>query len=342
MKILIESHIPYIKGLLEPFAQVEYLEPQQFTSESVADADALIIRTRTYCNASLLDGSRCQFIGTATIGTDHIDLDYCKNRGITVCNAAGCNAPAVAQYVLASIYQHMQAKHIASPESLTVGVVGVGHVGSIVARFAKECGFKVLLCDPPRAEREGGDQFTSLSHICAEADIITFHTPLTKQGEHATYHICNEKMLGNLGKCSLLINSARGPIVETEALLKHLRTNDNLSVAIDCWEGEPNINPDLLQRAFIATPHIAGYSAEGKKRGTAMVIEQLNAHFGWNAVPQSVADCTPTTGARNASLSRIAASYNPLTDTEALRTNPQDFEAIRNHYALRHEVESAE
>ncbi|MBS7375261.1 MAG: 4-phosphoerythronate dehydrogenase, partial [Muribaculaceae bacterium] len=145
MKILIESHIPFIKGLLEPVAQVEYLEPEEFTPQSVACADALVIRTRTVCNEALLAGSRVQFIGTATIGTDHIDLEYCRNHGITVCNAAGCNAPAVAQYVLATIGHFMQQQGIASPTELTLGIVGVGHVGSIVERFARECGFKVLL-----------------------------------------------------------------------------------------------------------------------------------------------------------------------------------------------------
>lgn len=341
MKILIESHIPYIKGLLEPFAQVEYLEPQEFTRAKVADADALIIRTRTRCDASLLEGSRCKFIGTATIGTDHIDLDYCQSHGIRVCNAAGCNAPAVAQYVLATIWQYMQAAHVASPSDLTLGVVGVGHVGSIVARFAHECGFKVLLCDPPRASKEGENGFCHISHLAKNADIITFHTPLTTCGPHATYHICDEHFLKSLSRCRLLINSARGPIIHTEALLSYLRDFDNnMKVAIDCWEGEPNINNELLQQAFVATPHIAGYSAEGKMRGTAMVIEQINACYGWCATPPSISESTPTQGASHVSLRRIATSYNPLIDTARLKNSPETFESLRNHYDLRHEVES--
>lgn len=341
MKVLVESHIPYIKGLIEPYAEVQYLEPEQFTAQSVADADALIIRTRTRCNSTLLGGSRCQFIGTATIGTDHIDLNYCQSRGIEVCNAPGCNAPAVAQYVLATVAQHIAAIGNVQPQQLTLGVVGVGHVGSIVARFASECGFRVLLCDPPRASREGSRQFVSLQQIAAEANIITFHTPLTAGGDYPTHHICNEQLLAQLQRCSLLINSARGAVVNTDALLSHLRINPHLQVAIDCWEGEPNINHELLQRAFVATPHIAGYSAEGKTRGTAMVIEQLNAHFGWNIQPKAVDPATPTCGAANVNLNRIADSYNPLTDTLRLRTTPSGFEQQRNHYALRHEVESA-
>ena len=341
MKVLVESHIPYIKGLIEPYARVQYLEPDQFTAQSVADADAMLIRTRTRCNSALLDGSRCQFIGTATIGTDHIDLDYCRARGIAVCNAPGCNAPAVAEYVLATVAQHLAHNTTSLPQDITLGVVGVGHVGSIVARFARECGFRVLLCDPPRAAREPGNRFTSLQQIAAEANIITFHTPLISGGEHPTLHMVNKQLLGELRHCSLLINSARGPVVNTADLLEHLRLNPQMQVAVDCWEGEPHISAQLLQRAFVATPHIAGYSAEGKTRGTAMVIDRLNAHFGWNIQAKAVASCTPTAGAVNVTLDRIALSYNPLDDTMRLRNNPQDFEAQRNHYALRHEVESA-
>ena len=340
MKILIESHIPFIKGLLEPVAQVEYLEPEQFTPQSVACADALVIRTRTVCNEALLAGSRVQFIGTATIGTDHIDLEYCHNHGITVCNAAGCNAPAVAQYVLATIGHFMQQQGIASPAELTLGIVGVGHVGSIVERFARECGFKVLLCDPPRAEAEGAESFVDIHTIAAKADIITFHTPLTRSGAHATYHMCNHELLASLRRCRLLINSARGAVVDNAHLVQYMQSHPALSVAIDCWEGEPNISPELLDKAFVATPHIAGYSAEGKKRGTAMVIEQINSHFGWNIVPQAVDACTPTRGASCVTLSRITHSYNPLTDTHALKSAPHTFEALRNHYLLRHEVEN--
>lgn len=341
MKVLIESHIPFIKGLIEPFAEVQYLEPDEFTPTSVRDADAMVIRTRTVCNEALLAGSRCRFIGTATIGTDHIDLAYCQAQGIAVCNAAGCNAPAVAQYVLAVVGQSMQARGITDSSQLTIGIVGVGHVGSIVERFARECGFRVLLCDPFRAEAEGAAAFVDLAQIAREADVITFHTPLTRGGAHHTYHLCDADFLGSLKHCTLLINSARGAVADNDALLRHITANPEMHVAIDCWEGEPNISLPLLDRAFVATPHIAGYSAEGKMRGTAMVIEQINSHFGWNIRPIAVNSCTPTDGAANVTLQRIIDSYNPLLDTQRLRWRPSDFEAQRNHYALRHEVENA-
>ncbi len=339
MKFLIESHIPYIKGLIEPFAEVQYLEPEEFTPQTVADADAIIIRTRTTCNANLLDNSKCQFIGTATIGTDHIDLQYCRDKGIKVCNAAGCNAPAVAQYVLATIAHFLDADKSASPADITIGIVGVGHVGSIVERFAKECGFKTLLCDPPRAIAEGNGKFVDLNQIAQQADIITFHTPLTKHGEHKTMHLCDQDFLNRLAKCKLMINSARGAVISNNDLAEYLK-HSNLAVAIDCWEGEPELNPELLKKAFVATPHIAGYSAEGKMRATAMIIKQINKHFNWNITPQAVNCITPTKGANNVTLQRIAESYNPLDDTIALKNSPETFESQRNHYNLRHEVES--
>ena len=169
LKIIVESHIPYIKGRLEPWAQVEYLDNAAITPQAVRTADALLVRTRTRCNAHLLDGSRVGFIGTATIGTDHIDLDYCASRGIAVANAPGCNAPAVAQWVLSAIGRWMDMRGVASAHSLTLGVVGVGHVGSIVARWARQLGLNVLLCDPPRAQREGSDGFCTLQQLVARS-----------------------------------------------------------------------------------------------------------------------------------------------------------------------------
>ncbi|MGN1245962.1 MAG: TIGR00730 family Rossman fold protein [Muribaculaceae bacterium] len=336
MKVIVESHIPYIKGRLEPFAEVQYLAAADITPEAVRDADALLVRTRTRCDARLLAGSRCSFIGTATIGTDHIDLTYCREHGITAVNAPGCNAPAVAQYVHSVIARHMQARGMTDCSQLTLGIVGVGHVGSIVERWARQLGFKVLLCDPPRARKEGAEAFVSLDTIAAHADIITFHTPLTRSGEDATYHLCDEAFIAKLSHCHLLINSARGEIADNDALVAALESGKIGDVAIDCWENEPGINRSLLQKSFVATPHIAGYSAEGKQRATAMVLEAMSRHFGWNiAIDRPT---LPAEGAPMVTQSLIADSYDPLADTAMLRTDPTQFEALRNGYNLRHEV----
>ncbi len=331
MKIIVESHIPFIKGRLEPWAQVEYLEPSGFTPDTVRDADAIVVRTRTRCSQALLEYSKVRFVGTATIGTDHIDLAYCASRGITVANAPGCNAPAVAQWVLSTVGYWMRHRGIVDPHDLTLGVVGVGHVGTIVARWARELGLRVLLCDPPRANREGSEAFCSYGRLVSQSDVITYHVPLTTRGPYATRHLCDAQMLDRAERCHLIMNASRGRVCDN-SLLEQWHGD----VAIDCWENEPDISLDLLQKAFVATPHIAGYSAEGKLRGTAMVIKALNTHFGINAEAPVVE--APAEGATGVTFDTVMASYNPLADTARLRQSPATFESQRQSYVLRHEV----
>ena len=332
MRVIVESHIPHIRGLIEPFATVDYLEPMEFTPKAVRDADALIVRTRTRCNAALLDGSRVRFIGSATIGTDHIDLDYCDKHGITVRNAPGCNAPAVAQWVFATIHAWMQQRGITSTNGLTLGIVGVGHIGSIVARWARQLDFTVLLNDPPREDREGlsNEQFLSLDELQRRCDIITFHTPITRDGQWPTWHLCDTAFLNGLSRCRLIMNAARGPIADNAALLGW-----HGDIALDCWENEPTISLPLLDRCVVATPHIAGYSREGKQRGTAMMLEALNEFYGWD-IPIPTIDA-PDTGAAQVTLDGIAASYDIMADTAALKAAPANFESLRNTYPLRQE-----
>ena len=334
MKVIVDSHIPNIQGLIEPYAEVLYLEPGDITRTAVKDADALIVRTRTRCNADLLEGSRVRFIGSATIGTDHIDLDYCASRGIIVRNAPGCNAPAVAQWVFCAIHAWMQARGIATPEGLTLGIVGVGHIGSIVARWGSELGFTVLLNDPPREKRDGSFDVNifPLEELQRRCDIITFHTPITREGQWPTWHLCDQAFLDGLACCRLILDAARGPIADNAALLRWRG-----DVGLDCWENEPVISRELLEKAIVATPHIAGYSAEGKQRGTAMMLAALNDFYGWNIpVPEITA---PATGAVQVTLDGIAASYDILADTAALKADPAGFEALRNHYLHRPEYQ---
>ena len=338
MKLIIDSHIPHIQGLIEPRAQVEYLEPASITREAVREADALIVRTRTRCDASLLEVSRVRFIGSATIGTDHIDLDYCASHGITVRNAPGCNAPAVAQWVFCAIHAWMQARGIVQTDGLTLGIVGMGHIGSIVARWGKQLGFTVLLNDPPREMAGKTDKtgktletvFVPLEELQRRCDIITFHTPLTRDGQWPTWHLCDQAFLDGLGHCRLILNAARGPIADNDALLSW-----HGDVALDCWENEPKISCSLLEKCIVGTPHIAGYSREGKQRGTAMMLEALNEHFSWD-IPVPTID-SPATGAARVILEGIAASYDILADTASLKASPADFEAMRNHYSHRQE-----
>jgi erythronate-4-phosphate dehydrogenase len=317
MHIIIESHIPFIQGKVESVGHTaEYFAPEDITPQAVKEADALIVRTRTRCNADLLDGSRVKKIATATIGTDHIDLDYCRSHGIEVHNAPGCNAPAVAQYVLASIAE------LCAP-GVNIGIVGVGHVGSIVERWAIANGFGVLRCDPPRAAAEGSEGFVTLDEIARRADVVTFHTPL----DSTTRHMADAAFFSSLARRPVVINAARGAIVNTTALIQALGSGKVANAVIDCWEGEPNISAELLKLAKIATPHIAGYSAEGKMRATAMALHAIDSRISMALPP--VADA-PT-------LAAISASYSPLADTAALRSAPEQFEQLRNQYSYRAE-----
>ncbi|MCM1292048.1 MAG: 4-phosphoerythronate dehydrogenase [Bacteroides sp.] len=333
MKVIVEANIPFIRGLLEPMAEVVYLTPEQTTPEAVADADALITRTRTRCDASLLEGSRVKLIASATIGLDHVDLDYCRSAGIEVVNAPGCNAPAVAQYVMASILTCLDRSDLSD---LTLGVVGVGHVGSIVARWASALGMRVLLCDPPRARVEGPEAFVDLDTVAREADIITFHTPFTCSGRYATRHLASADFFALLRRRPMIINSARGPIVDTQALLSAIAADSVGAVAIDCWEGEPDISLPLLSLADIATPHIAGYSRQGKIRASQMAVNAVAARFGFDA--PVIDPSIPMTAPESVSVDDIRRSYNPLTDTRMLRRNPAAFEDLRNSYHLREEL----
>ena len=338
MKIVADIKIPYLKGLLEPVAQeVAYLPGGEINSKVLRNAQVLLTRTRTCCDRALLDGTAVEFIGTATIGTDHIDLDYCRSHDIDVVNAPGCNAPAVAQWVHATVLRWAEARSVEGP--LTLGVVGVGHVGSIVARWAQQLGYRVLLNDPPLEEQGVAlecrglkeSHFSPLAALQRECDIITFHTPLTRNGKYPTWHLCDKEFLDGLKRCRLILNAARGAVCDNKALLAW-----HGDVALDCWEGEPCVSRQLLDKAFVATPHIAGYSVQGKQRGTAMVVEALNRRYGWHVSP--VQASTPLEGARQVTAQLILDSYDPVIDTARLKASPDTFEWQRNNYPLRQEL----
>lgn len=344
LKFVIDSYIPYIAGVLEPYGQVQYATPAQITPDVVADADALLIRTRTRVDSRLLAESRCRFVATATIGMDHYDMDWCRQARVTTVNAPGCNAPAVAQYVMACI-----ARLINRPASqYTIAIVGVGHVGGIVERWARALDMRVLRVDPPRQRAEGGDDWYTLSDAARMADIITFHTPLTRTGADATLHLADRAFFESLKRTPILINTSRGPVVDNAAWADAIRQGRLAASAIDVWEGEPEISYDMLRLADFATPHIAGYSADGKIRAAQAVLDAVSAHFGLPqlhaAAPRHAVDVPPTV-----SLTGVAASYDPAGDTHTLRHalldldgNPRTvFEHLRDNYDYRPEVNGA-
>ncbi len=337
MKVIVDDKIPYIKEALPQIAdEVVYAPGGEFTRALVYDADALIVRTRTLCNASLLEGSRVRFIATATIGYDHIDTAYCRQAGIVWTNAPGCNADSVAQYIESSLILLRQTARI--PQEATIGIVGVGNVGSRVATVARQLGMKVLLNDPPRQQQEQNERFVSLQQIREESDIITFHTPLSRGGDYPTFHLADRKFFDSLPNKPVLINTSRGEVVSTDDLLAALKNGDVSEAILDVWEGEPEVNRELLQRAFLATPHIAGYSADGKANATRMSLDALCRFFGIRAeyCIQPPAPPRPLIEAATEE-EALVQIYNPQTDSDRLKEHPESFEYLRGHYPLRRE-----
>lgn len=348
MKVVCDSDIPFLKGALEPYCQVVYAHGSEINREMVMDADALVIRTRTRCNADLLEGTGVRFIATATIGYDHIDTKWCESHGITWTNAPGCNSWSVQQYI-GSLLVTMSRTLGFSFREKTIGVVGVGNVGSKVARLAVLLGFRVLLCDPPRARREGSGQFVSLDELISRSDIITLHVPLIRDGEDATFHMFDDSRLASMNKNQILINSSRGEVVDGAALKNALAQKSILAASLDVWENEPQIDPQLLSLLFTGTPHIAGYSVDGKATGTTMSVQALGKFFDlpcrdWEVteVPQSVqpsefsidtAGKTPQEVLADA----ILHTYDIRTDDAALRADVASFEKQRSHYPVRRE-----
>lgn len=339
-KVIIDRFIPYEGEPFAGIAEITRLDPEEITREAVREADALIVRTRTKCGPELLAGSKVSIVATATIGTDHLDFRWLASKGIKTVSAPGCNAPAVAQYVLASIF-HLGLGH----PGLRLGVVGLGHVGSIVASWARNFGMDVLACDPPRKESDGGwnpgkphekgeEEFVSLEEVGRRADVVTFHTPFTRDGRYPSFHSLDHDFL-SISPKALVLNTARGPIADTRALIEAKKSGRIDKLAIDCWEGEPSISIDLLHLAEISTPHIAGYSIEGKKRATAVTFNAVLSHFGSDRrIDPAVAMLPPD----SVDAATLMASYDPLTDSLPLKSSPEDFERLRNTYPLRHEV----
>lgn len=335
LKIVADRDIPFLCGALEPYADVTYLPGGSIAASDLDDADALIIRTRTKCKASLLDASPVSMIATATIGTDHIDLPWCAARGIEVFSAAGCNSGGVMQYVFTALY----ALNI-NLVGKTLGVIGVGHVGSKVVSMGQRLGLKVLGSDPPRAEAEGMEGFTELEELLHVADIVTLHVPLKED----TRGMADTEFFGKMKKGAVFINCSRGEVVDEEALIAAAPSLG--PIIIDTWPHEPAINRSLLELTTIATPHIAGYSLQGKLNGTMAVVRAVAEHFGISDLisftPREAAGKEPVSiDFENMTQRQIAEKlqyiYPIMADDKALRDHPENFELLRSAYSLRME-----
>lgn len=341
MKIVADRHIPFLEGVFEPYAQVVYIDGRSITHDDIVDADALVIRTRTRCNAALLDGTRVRMIATATIGTDHIDLDYCREKGIEVHNAEGCNAGGVMQYVFSAIYGVAARKSI-KIDNMTIGIVGVGHVGSKVEAMARYLGLDVLLCDPPRAEKEGPEAFCSLDYLLANSHVVTMHVPL----DETTRKMADEEFFRMMQPGSIFINASRGEVVDDDALVQAIPKLG--AVVIDTWNNEPDVNADLIEMVDIATPHIAGYSYQGKQNGTASAVQSVARRFGieplYDFYPEEdlpdhnpiLLDLKDKTQGERAAVFQY--NYPIFTDDFRFRMEPHKFEKLRSEYQYRREI----
>ena len=350
MKIIIDNKIPYIKGALEPFAEVIYLPGDKTTPEIVKDADALITRTRTNCNEQLLSGSAVKFIATATIGYDHIDTDFCEQTGISWTNAPGCNSKSVEQYIASALIVLAEQRNFSLREK-TIGIVGVGNVGAKVARLCEIFGMRVLLNDPPRARTEGNNGFVELKTLLEEADIISLHVPLNMDGTDKTFHLADDLFFSTVKRNPIIINSCRGEVTETNSLKTALKTGRISGAVIDCWEHEPELDRELLNLTNIATPHIAGYSRDGKANGTSMSIRALSKFFKLGINNWKCSDVEPPlspdiyidgTGKSTHQIlaEAILATYDIRKDDQTLRHSVDTFEKQRGDYPVRREFQA--
>ncbi|MDE7421736.1 MAG: 4-phosphoerythronate dehydrogenase [Muribaculaceae bacterium] len=331
MKIIADKNIPFLERRIKNVELIQ-LPASEIDADAVKDADALIVRTRTICDMNLLQDSKVKIVASATIGTDHIDIPWCKENGIAVRNAPGCNAPGVALYVWSNLLRNGF-----DPTKHTLGVIGCGNVGGIVAQWGEKLGARVLVCDPPRKEKGYTDRtYLPMEEVLAKSDAITLHTPLTRDGKYPTYHLIGEDSIAYLKPGAIFINAARGEVADTDTIIRAIENGTIGRSIIDTWEGEPDIDKTLLSLADTATCHIAGYSVEGKQRATRMALEAVADTLGLEMDFEGLQG--PYKEPENLTSDQITESYDPTEMTEALKSTPSSFETLRNAYPLHKEI----
>lgn len=359
MLIVADENIPLLDAFFGDIGEIRRVAGRTLSREQLEDADILLVRSVTQVNQALLEGTPVKFVGTATIGTDHIDQEWLAAQGIGFAAAPGCNANSVAEYVLSVLSLYAEKQGLPDWTSLRVGIVGVGNVGGALARTLERLGFEVRLCDPPRqeAEPELAEAFVTLDEVLA-CDVVTLHTPLTRHKPHATWHMISDKQLAALGEGQLLINAGRGEVIDSSALLQRLNSDDAPTVALDVWEQEPRIDPALVRKVWLATPHIAGYSLEGKLQGTEMIYQALCRFLGLplrkkagQFMPEpALSKISFTSSAEEEAAIRIAlrSCYDPRQDDARLRLamigseqeRGEAFDRLRRDYPVRRECSS--
>ncbi|MFA7288152.1 MAG: 4-phosphoerythronate dehydrogenase [Melioribacteraceae bacterium] len=368
MNIIVDENINFGKEAFSTLGEVTLVPGRKLTNEMIKTGDALIVRSITKVNKELLEGSNIKFVGTATIGTDHVDKTYLTENNIEFADAAGCNSQSVTEYVLAAI-SHIYNKNVL-PLSVkgignsidktisksigiigedivgkSIGIIGVGNIGSKVAQLFSSFGLRVVKNDPPLQRKSGSNEYSSIEEALA-CDIITCHVPLNFSGEDKTYHLIDEARLSQLKPGTLLINSSRGPVVDNNALLKRLQTKKDIFTVLDVWETEPNINTDLMEITDIASAHIAGYSYEGKVNGTTIIYNKLCQFLGIppvykvpeNPVKDNIIELLGNETFEEKIEKIITKSYDITVDDKNLRNAPERFDQLRKEYRIRREL----
>lgn len=355
MLIVADENIPLLDAFFEGFGEIRRYPGRSIDRAAVADADVLLVRSVTQVDRALLEGSKVRFVGTCTIGTDHLDLEHFAQAGIRWASAPGCNARGVVDYVLGSLLTLAEIEGLPLSER-RYGIVGAGQVGGRLVQVLRGLGWDVQVCDPLREAQEGGD-FVSLEHILEHCDVISLHTPLIRSGPHPTWHLFDDARLRALKPGTWLINAARGPVIDNAALGRVLLEREDLQAVLDVWEREPAVDPALAECCVIATPHIAGYSLDGRRRGTAQIYQALCGFLG-RGVEIHLDDLLPKPWLGEVSLSAdtepawalamlCRGVYDPRRDDSDLRRSlgvdiarqRLAFDQLRKHYPPRREIE---
>lgn len=358
MHILADENIPLVEAFFAEHGEIRRMHGRTINRAALGDSEVLLVRSVTRVDRELLEGSRVRFVGTCTIGTDHLDLDYFEEAGIAWASAPGCNARGVVDYVLGSLLALAEGEGVELAD-LRYGVVGAGEVGGRLVEVLRGLGWNVRVCDPPRQAQETGE-FVGLDEILEECDVISLHTPLILEGEHATFHLLDQARLERLRPGAWLINASRGAVVDNAALREQLAQRPDIQAVLDVWEGEPQVDVALAELCWIATPHIAGYSLDGKLRGTAQVYQAFCASRGLEPKIE-LAELMPETPLRGLSFANTAspedmlaticrAVYDPRRDDAAFRRSlagddeqrRAGFDRLRKQYPPRREIDGLE
>jgi len=352
MKIVVDENISYGKEAFEIVGEVELFHGREIKSKHLTNKDALIIRSITNVNKNLLQKTNVKFVGTATIGTDHIDKKYLSQKEIQFDYAPGCNSYAVTEYVYSAI-AYITAKQNMSLEHMSLGIIGYGNIGTKVEEIAKSIGLKVIINDPPLQRENNSNYFSSLEEALS-CDIITFHVPLNLDGLDKTYHLLNKNNISLIKENSILINASRGPVIDNKVLKNRLRNTKNIFAVLDVWEKEPDFDQELLDLVELGTPHIAGYSFEGKVNGTTMVYNKLCEFFNikkvWTPDLPPVSKNKIVLDKKRSKLETLSKlfkkSYQVKNDDLAMRESENftkkeklsHFDSLRKNYKLRREL----